>query len=171
CSLIILIGIALLQAGKIKDGGRGSLLALLLILIAAAAYPLGNRKMMSHAPEDITTTERVFGMTLCSMPFWIISALIAGLVSGPPSGGQCLQSLIVALFSGVIATLLFFEATKLVKNDAPALALVEASQCGEVIFTLLGGILFLSDALPSGLGILGLIIVVGGMTANSLVRE
>ena len=58
--------------------------------------------------------------------------------AGLPSGGQILQSLIVAVFSGVVATLLFFEATNLVKHNHKQLAVVEATQAGEVLFTLLG---------------------------------
>lgn len=51
------------------------------------------------------------------------------------------------------------------------LAAVESTQCGEVIFTLLGGMLILHDAIPSGIGFVGLLLVVAGMIANSLVRE
>ena len=48
------------------------------------------------------------------------------------------------------------------------LALVESTQCGEVIFSLLGGILFLHDALPGFYGWLGLLLIIGGMIFNSL---
>ena len=79
-----------------------------------------------------------------------------------------LQSVSVALFSGVVATLLFFEATNLVKDNPKQLAVVEATQAGEVLFTLLGGILFLRDALPGPVGFLGVGIVVLGMILNCL---
>lgn len=79
-----------------------------------------------------------------------------------------LQSVSVALFSGVVATLLFFEATNLVKDNPKQLAVVEATQAGEVLFTLLGGILFLRDALPEPVGFLGVGIVVLGMILNCL---
>lgn len=88
--------------------------------------------------------------------------------AGLPSGGQILQSLIVAIFSGVVATLLFFEATNLVKHNHKQLAVVEATQAGEVLFTLLGGCLFLRDSLPSLLGFLGIAIVTIGIIGNSL---
>lgn len=74
----------------------------------------------------------------------------------------------VALFSGVVATLLFFEATNLVKDNPKQLAVVEATQVGEVLFTLLGGILFLQDSLPGPVGFLGVGIVVLGMILNCL---
>ncbi len=171
-SLIILVGVLLLQVqnmtgGSFADNG----VALLLITIAAFAYPLGNRKMMQVCPEEMDSLQRVFGMTLCSIPFWIVTAVIAAVRSGAPTGGQALQSLGVALFSGVIATVLFFHATDLVKQDQKKLAAVEATQCGEVVFTLLGGVLVLGDAMPGVLGMLGILLIVGGMIANSLLAS
>ena len=166
---MILFGIFLLQISHL-DGMQmgGSFIALLLILFAGICYPLGNRKMMAICPPDFTTVQRVFGMTLCSTPFWILCSLCAAVIHGLPSSGQLLQSLSVAVFSGVIATLLFFEATNLVKRSPKQLAVIEATQAGEVLFTLLGGILFLHDSLPTASGILGICVVVIGMILNSL---
>ena len=84
-----------------------------------------------------------------------------------PSEGQIFQSIIVAIFSGVIATILFFEATNMVKNNPKHLAIIEATQSGEVIFTLLGGILFLGDAMPAGTGFAGILVIITGMVLNS----
>lgn len=168
-SFVILAGIFLLQAPNLSAQGIGkNALALHPILVAAFSYPLGNRKMMQHCPAEMDTNQRVFGMTLASMPFWIAAAVIAGVRSGMPSSGQLLQSLGVALLSGVIATVLFFHATDLVKDNQRQLAVVEATQCGEVIFTLLGGILLLHDRVPDALGFLGIGLIVAGMILNSL---
>lgn len=169
-TLVILLGIILIQIPYFGSGlGSGVVRASLLILLAAFAYPLGNRKMMVHCKEDqLSTTQRVFGMTLMSTPFWLLLSVFAGVGAGLPSSGQILQSLIVAVFSGVVATLLFFEATNLVKHNHKQLAVVEATQAGEVLFTLLGGCLFLSDRLPSLLGFLGIAIVTIGIIGNSL---
>ena len=165
-TLVILLGIILIQ---IPYFGSGVVRASLLILLAAFAYPLGNRKMMVHCKHDqLSTTQRVFGMTLMSTPFWLLLSVFAGADAGLPSGGQILQSLIVAVFSGVVATLLFFEATNLVKHNHKQLAVVEATQAGEVLFTLLGGCLFLGDSLPSLLGFFGIAIVTIGIIGNSL---
>lgn len=167
--ILILLGIAILQYPHISNNNwRGNCLALIPILIAATCYPLGNRKMMKYCPDDIDTISRVFGMTLCSCPFWIITAIIAFTQAGAPSGGQVLKSASVALFSGIIATVLFFHATDLVKANARQLALIEATQCGEVIFTLIGGILFLGDSLPGMIGLIGLILIIAGMILNSI---
>ena len=169
-TLVILLGIILIQIPYFGSGlGSSVVRASLLILLAAFAYPLGNRKMMVHCKQDqLSTTQRVFGMTLMSTPFWLLLSVFAGADAGLPSGGQILQSLIVAVFSGVVATLLFFEATNLVKHNHKQLAVVEATQAGEVLFTLLGGCLLLGDSLPSLLGFFGIAIVTIGIIGNSL---
>ena len=169
-TLVILLGIILIQIPYFGSGlGSGVVRASLLILLAAFAYPLGNRKMMVHCKQDqLSTTQRVFGMTLMSTPFWLLLSVFAVADAGLPSGGQILQSLIVAVFSGVVATLLFFEATNLVKHNHKQLAVVEATQAGEVLFTLLGGCLSLGDSLPSLLGFFGIAIVTIGIIGNSL---
>jgi drug/metabolite transporter (DMT)-like permease len=118
--------------------------------------------------SDLTTLQRVFGMTLCSMPFWLLLSVLAFARAGLPSGGQLIQSAAVALFSGVIATILFFKATDLVKDNPRQLAVIEATQSGEVLFTLLGGVLLLGDKAPDLLGVCGIGIVVVGMIGNSL---
>ena len=168
-SAVILAGIFMLQLPHLESmESSGSLKALALILIAGVCYPLGNRKMMAHCPAGFSTTQRVFGMTLCSMPFWLLCSVYALFTHGLPSFGQVVQSVSVALFSGVVATLLFFEATNLVRHNSKQLAIIEATQAGEVLFTLLGGILFLHDSLPTKAGFLGIGIVVLGMLLNSL---
>lgn len=168
-SCLILAGVFLLQTGNLERmEWRTMALTLIPILIAAFSYPLGNRKVMEFCPDWMNTFHRVFAMTLCSMPFWLVLSAAAFVRQGAPAGGQLLQSLLVALFSGVAATVLFFRATDLVKHDARKLAVVEATQSGEVIFTLLGGILFLGDAAPGAAGIAGILLIVGGMMGNSL---
>lgn len=107
-------------------------------------------------------------MTLCSMPFWMVLSVYAYIQAGLPSAGQTVQSVCVALFSGVIATVLFFRATDLVRHNQKQLALIEATQCGEVLFTLLGGICLLGDAIPEPIGFAGIGLIVVGMILNSL---
>lgn len=168
-SLIILLGIGLMQLPKFHTFGLSGLLtASACLIVAAFSYPLGNRKMMGICGSELTTLQRVFGMTLCSMPFWLLCGIVAACKAGAPSGGQLLQSFLVALFSGVIATILFFRATDLVKSNPAQLAVVEATQAGEVIFTLLLGILLLHDSIPSPISLIGILLIVVGMIVNSL---
>ncbi len=170
-SCVILIGVAMIQYEQATSVNViSSIVCIGLILIAATAYPLGNRKMMRVCNGELTTTQRVFGMTLCSMPVWITLSLVALMTSGMPSGNQVMQSSIVALFSGVIATILFFKATDLTKSNAHNLAIVEATQAGEVLFTVLGEIFILGGAIPSMIGIIGLLVIIIGMLLNSLIK-
>lgn len=171
-SLVILVGVGLLQVQNVDgamDGGIWK--ALIPVLIAAFSYPLGNRKMMVIASNDMMTLERVFGMTLCSMVFWLPLSCYAWWSVGVPSGGQLAQSFAVALFSGVVATLLFFIATDVVRENPKKLAIIEATQSGEVLFTLLGGVLFLGDALPDTVGVIGIGLILVGMVGNSLLSS
>lgn len=168
-SSIVLVGVILLQLENATSlSASQSILCVLPVMIAAFAYPLGNRKMMDVCGEELSTMQRVFGMTLCSMPFWIMVSAVATYQVGLPGTSQLVQSLFVAVFSGVVATVLFFKATELVKNNEKHLAAVEATQAGEVLFTLLGSILFLSDSVPGMVGIIGLVCIVAGMILNSI---
>jgi len=171
-SSIILLGIFLMQFEEAKNM---SLLKILLgivpVVLAAFAYPLGNRKMMEICDNKFSTFQRVFGMTLCSMPFWIMISSYAVLSVGLPSKGQIAQSLIVAVFSGIIATILFFKATDIVSSNTHKLAVVESTQSGEVIFTLLGGVFIFHDKIPTLIGLIGIILVVIGMILNSLIKS
>ena len=171
-SMVILLGIFLMQLTRVTDLGLGSLvMAALCIVIAAFSYPLGNRKMMAACGDKLTTLQRVFGMTLCSMPFWIVCSIFAGIHSGMPGSGQIFQSFLVALFSGVAATLLFFKATDMVKHNPAKLAVIEATQSGEVVFTILLGVVFLHDSFPDTLSLIGIIMIIIGMIANSLATK
>lgn len=167
---VIIVGIFLLQLEQIQndpDIGRALLFAI-PVLISASAYPLGNRKTMAVCQTPLTTLQRMLAMTIGSLPFWLLLSGIATVRVGLPTVTQLAQASIVSVFSGLIATLIFFESTRLVKDHPQRLALVESTQCGEVIFSLVGGILFLHDALPCLFGWLGLLLIVGGMIFNSL---
>lgn len=168
-SLLILLGIALMlwqQAEHISV--FQAVAGLVPVLVAAFLYPLGNRKMMNICHYNVDTLQRVLNMTLASLPFWLLLSLVAYQRVGWPSTTQVEQSVLVALFSGVIGTLLFFAATNIVRNDPTQLAAVEATQSGEVLFTLLGEMIFLGATLPAPISLLGITLVILGMIAHSL---
>lgn len=171
-SSIILIGIFFMQFEefrRIQD--YRVLLGIIPVIIAAFSYPLGNRKMIELCGNSFTTIERVFGMTLCSMPFWIIISIYGLFKVGLPSYGQAVQSFIVAIFAGIIATILFFKATDIVNKDPHKLAVIESTQAGEVIFTLLGGVFLFHDKIPTFIGLIGILLVALGMILNSIIRS
>ncbi|EDS76210.1 conserved membrane protein YjlA [Clostridium botulinum C str. Eklund] len=171
-SLIILIGVFLIQFQQSKTVDLSkSFIGIIAIIIAAFAYPLGNRKMMEVCNGKFNTFQRVFGMTMASMPFWIILSIFGVVKNGFPQQKQVVQALLVAIFSGVIATVLFFKATDLVRDDSSKIAVVETTQAGEVVFTIVGEILVLNGAIPSPLAGVGIALVIVGMVLNSLVSD
>lgn len=167
-SMVILLGILLMQLEHARHIPLlNVLMGVLPVLIASFAYPLGNRKMMEVTQGRLDAYQRVLGMTLASLPFWICLSLYGLLTEGPPTVDQSFQSLLVAISSGVIATVLFFKATDLVRGNMQKLAAVEATQSMEVLFALAGEILLLSIALPSLLSWIGMLIIMAGMSLHS----
>lgn len=167
-SLIILLGVLLLQLENAQQmPAKSFLLGFLPVLLASFAYPLGNRKMMELCDGRLDAYQRVLGMTLASLPFWIVLSSYGFWTLGAPDSSQVMQSLIVAVCSGVIATVLFFMATDLVRQDMKKLAAVEATQSLEVLFALAGEVVFLSIAWPSSLGWIGIATVMFGMIIHS----
>ena len=168
-SLFILTGIIMIQIQPAASGEAGQLLAgFVPVLVTAFAYPLGNRKMMAVCRGRLDVFQRVLGMSLASLPFWFLLSIFGLATAGLPGTGQVAQSLLVAILSGIVATVLFFYATDLARNDARQLAAVEATQSGEVIFTILGETMLLGTPLPLGLSLLGSVIVVLGMIIHSI---
>src|SRR5690606_37416890 len=120
---------------------------------AAVAYPVGNRLLLLHLErtgEELNATQRVFGMTLVSQPLWALIAAFAWSRAGVPSTEQVLLAAGVALSAGVIATILFFQATGMVRHHPVALGATEAMQAGELLFAMVLGALFLGEAWPRG---------------------
>ncbi|MBM7610648.1 drug/metabolite transporter (DMT)-like permease [Lysinibacillus composti] len=167
-SSVILIGIILIQIPQAQSVSFNSLLlGILPVVVAAFAYPLGNRKMMEVCDGRLDTYQRVLGMTIASMPTWIILAIYALFTVGLPSPSQVFQSLIVGISSGVIATVLFFIATDRVRDDQGKLAAVEATQSTEVIFVIIGEMVLLSLPLPDPIALCGLGVIIIGMLLHS----
>ncbi|MDQ7092414.1 multidrug resistance efflux transporter family protein [Desulfosporosinus sp. PR] len=167
-SLIILAGVAVIQLQQTQQLTiRQVMLGVLPVVVAAFAYPLGNRKMMEVCGGEFDTYQRVLGMTLASLPFWFVLGIYGLVRVGLPSCQQVNQSLIVALSSGVIATVLFFTATDLTKGDLHKLAAVESTQSGEIIFSLLGEIFVLNGKSPTPLSFAGIGLVILGMILHS----
>ncbi len=171
--LLVVAGVLLMQFGH--GGGdldRDGWIALVLVAISAFAYPLGNRGLLLHlekAGVELNATQRVFGMTLASQPMWLAVAVLAWTGTGLPSAGQVWLAGGVALGAGVIATILFFQATGMVRNDPTALAAAEAMQAAEILFATLIGVLWLGEQWPHGRALGGAVLVVVGIVVFSLV--
>lgn len=175
---VIVAGVLLMQFGH--SGGaldRAGWIALACVAVSAVTYPLANRALMLHlehaqietdAPE-LNATQRVFGMTLASQPLWWLVAAYAFQHAGAPPMAQVGLAAGVALSAGVIATVLFFQATGMVRHDPTALAAAEAMQAAEILFSVVIGALWLGEAWPQGRALVGALIVIVGIIAISMV--
>ncbi|KAB7706610.1 multidrug resistance efflux transporter family protein [Bacillus aerolatus] len=171
-SLIILAGVALMQMEHARQLSlQAVFLCIVPIIVASFAYPLGNRKMMDVCSNRLDAYQRVLGMTLASLPFWLVLSGAAIYTAGLPSKNQVVQSGLVALFSGVFATVLFFAATDLVRGNMQKLGAVEATQSIEVLFAVAGEMILLAAPLPAPVSLAGMVLIVIGMVLHSYVSH
>ena len=166
---LILAGVLMMQFGHASGAlDRAAWIALVCVLVSAIAYPLGNRLLLLHlerSGEALNATQRVFGLTLASQPMWWLLALYAGMTQGAPALAHVWLAAGVALFAGVIATVLFFQATGMVRDQPLALGAAEAMQGAEVVFAVLFGVLLLGEAFPRGIALWGAALVIAGIAA------
>jgi drug/metabolite transporter (DMT)-like permease len=165
---IVLVTIEQATAGSLKE----TLVGMLAVMVAAFAYPLGNQLAWEarHGTSAIipridgpvvdNSVGRVLLMVLGSIPFWI--ALTIAVSPPPPSTGQLLTTAVVAVFSGVIATSLFLHARHHASTPYE-LAAVDSTQSTEVLFALLGEVIFLHGSYPGVTASVGIIAVVAGL--------
>ncbi|ASC93327.1 DMT family transporter [Sulfurospirillum diekertiae] len=171
-STIVVVGVGLINTSHITtfhfaEFAKGAF----PVLIAAFCYPFGNQLVWEskhghkHFPKiDSPLLENAFNkvllLSLGSLPFWILLVLF---IDPPmPSMGQVLNTSLVALLSGLVATTLFLLARHQAHTSSE-LAAVDATQSSEVIFALLGEMLFLGTALPNAQAWLGIILVFIGL--------
>jgi hypothetical protein len=176
---IIFLGILLIQFHE-KDIGfvlRHIQYGVIPVFVAAFAYPTGNQllnfakhgnhSLIQHIDspllQDAPTC--VLLMTMGSIPFWILLVLI---VAPPaPLTGQIINTGIVAISSGIIATSIFYKARN--SSQSPyVISAVDSTQSGEVVFSLAGEILFLGGAIPQLSGGIGLLLILVGIIGYSL---
>ncbi|HEY4583136.1 MAG TPA: multidrug resistance efflux transporter family protein [Lysobacter sp.] len=170
--LIAFAGVLLMQ--RAQAGGRldaQAWIALACVAVSAFAYPLGNRGLMLHlerAGIELDATQRVFGLTVASLPLWLPFIAYAQFEAGAPPLRQVWLTGGVALGAGIVATVLFFRATGLVRRDPVALAAAEAMQAAEILFATAIGALWLGEGWPSGSAALGAGLVVAAIVLFSV---
>lgn len=173
-ALVVFAGVVLVNLSNVTLGDlQPLLLGSLPVLAAALCYPLGNqlvweaRRGHRHLPSiDASLVDNSFAkvllLSLGSLPFWLL--LYCWIPAGAPTSGQLLNTGLVALFSGVIATTLFLHARGSAIN-ASQLAAVDATQASEVLFALVGEIVVLHAPVPSSLGLTGMVVTIIGLVA------
>ncbi|MGI9537126.1 MAG: DMT family transporter [Desulfocapsaceae bacterium] len=171
-SILIFAGVLLVNTSQVEAFDmRQLLLGGFPVLIAAFCYPIGNQLVWEakngnkslpniDSPYLENPFNKVFLLTLGSLPFWLI--LIAINKPPLPSSGQIINTALVALFSGILATSLFLFARN--KSKKPSeLAAVDATQSSEVVFAMIGETLLLSAPLPNVSAFLGIAMVFTGL--------
>ena len=165
--IVILAGVLLMQFGHAAGAlDRAGWIALACVLASAVAYPLGNRLLLLHLErtgEVLDATQRVFGLTLVTQPLWLALAAYAFAQAGAPTAAQIWLAAGVALSAGIIATILFFKATGLVRDNPVALGAAEAMQAAELLFATLLGAALLGESWPAGLALWGALLVTAGI--------
>ncbi|MFK2823512.1 multidrug resistance efflux transporter family protein [Arcobacter sp. YIC-80] len=175
--VIIFIGISLINITYISiDNITTQIFNIFLILIASFAYPIGNQlvwelqnnESLCQIRKDIirNTFSKVFLLSLGSLPFWLILFIVLDV--DKPSVNQYISMLLVAIFSGIMATSLFLYA-RAKANSSSKIALVDSTQSGEVLFTLIFEIIFLTVLLPSSIGIIGIFFTIIGLVGLSFI--
>ncbi|GFO61353.1 membrane protein [Geomonas silvestris] len=172
-TLLIFLGIVLVTVEQATSASlKEVLLGVLPVLGAAFAYPIGNQLLweVRHGSNPLLprirdpvlddSLGRVLIMVLGSLPFWILLILVTR--PAAPSTGQLINTATVAVFSGVIATSLFFKARHLAKTPFE-LSAVDATQSTEVLFSLVGEIVLLHGSLPGVAGAEGIVLSVVGL--------
>ena len=178
-SFLIFIGIFLIQfynKGS-EFATRDIVYGVIPVVIAAFAYPIGNQllnfakhgnhSLVPHIDSPILKDAPtcVLLMTMGSIPFWVLLLIIV--YPSPPLKNQLINTGIVAISSGIIATSIFYKARNASKSPY-IISAVDATQSGEVIFSLAGEILLLNGMLPNLTGGIGIIIIVVGIIGYSL---
>ena len=171
---VVFAGISLVNISNVGTTDlRPVLLGAVAVLLAAFCYPLGNqlvweaqrgRPSLPRLDADLMANSftRVLLLSAGSLPFWLLLYPFTDAVL--PSTGQLLNTGLVAVFSGVIATTLFLQARGQADN-ASRLAAVDATQSSEVLFALTGEILLLHAPLPNLAGLVGIAVTIVGLIA------
>lgn len=171
-SAIVFAGVFMVNISQVGAVDPAELInGALPVMIAAFCYPVGNQLVWEaktghprlpdiSGPALEHPFSKVLLMSLGSVPFWCL--LVAVTAPPPPGNGQIMNTALVALLSGVLATSLFLFARNESKTGSQ-LAAVDATQSSEVIFALAGEILIIGTALPTVIGMLGILVTVAGL--------
>lgn len=171
-SFVPFLGVLLVNASAIGTVSvRDIMLGTVPVLMAAFCYPIGNQMVWEatngnprlpdiRSPYLENPFNKVLLLSLGSVPFWCL--LIWSCAPAPPSTGQLINTAMVALSSGVVATSLFLYARNKA-SKASELAAVDATQSSEVVFAIMGEVLFLGAPLPNGFALIGMLLVFTGL--------
>jgi hypothetical protein len=110
---------------------RAAWIALAGVLGSRRCTRSANRLLLLHRNARANRSprgQRVFGMTLASQPMWWLVSAYAWQQARRAADSQVWLAAGVALSAGIIATILFFQATGMVRDLPAALGAAEAMQ-------------------------------------------
>lgn len=167
-SSVLVVCIIIMQIDRFRtiNDGKAIGISLMFSLVAAFLWPLGNRKLMLTMELkniQLNSYQRVLGMTIGSLPSLIVLAVFGFYESGLPGKFQLVTSLLAALLSGVMGSVLFYRAIQLVKDNSVALATVEATQVTTIFFTLIAEVLLKGMEWPGIIGLTGCVLMIASL--------
>lgn len=189
--VLIFAGVLLTNIGEGLHGSSELPLSTLLLygalpsLLAGFCFPIGNQlvwqatqppsrhPLLARIPpmdKDLLKSplNKVWLLCLGSLPFWLI---VAAFVQPPMVGAaQAVNTLLVAIFAGVIATSVFLAARSLATTGGQ-LAAVDATQATEVVFSLIGGMILLGTPMPPAMSWIGVAMVSVGVVLFSRMQS
>lgn len=177
-TILVFMGITLVNLSLVDINDLSALvLGFFPVLIAAFAYPIGNqmvweeKKRRIDGNQDLSVISNAFSkvylMTLGSFPLWIILYFFT--TPEMFTLNQVINVSIISLSSGVIGSSLFLYARS--KASTPSkLMLVDACASGEVIFALIGEIMFLGAVFPNYIGVIGIVVTIVSIIQISKVK-
>jgi len=172
-SFLIFVGVCMVNVSHMETFElKPLLLGGIPILIASFCYPIGNQlvweatngyhrfvpKIKSELLEN--AFNKVFLMSIGTIPLWLLLILIIQPIA--PNSSQIINTIYVAFFSGILATTIFLYARNLAKSSNE-LAAVDSTQASEVIFALIGGMLFLGSDALNAVSLSGLAFILFGL--------
>ena len=172
--VLIFLGIIVINADRIFGGlSMAQVLAgVVPATIAAIAYPVGNQMLNEARYADGDESQylkdaftSVLLLTVGSLP--VFAALVVVTRPPAPTVQQISATTVIAVLAGCGATTLFIYARNL-SNDPYRIAVVDATQAGEAVFTLIGEMLILGAAWPDVPGWVGFAAMVTGLLGLAL---
>ena len=153
-ALFILLGVICMQVTAAGHITMTQFISGFTCRVSCILISVRQSKMMELVGGRLDTFQRVLGMSIGSLPITILLGIYGFPLQAFQHPAKSLQGFLLALCSGVIATMTFFFATDLAKDNLALLGAVEATQAGTMVFTVLGEIVFLNGSFPGGISCL-----------------
>jgi len=169
---LMFVGILLVNYHQFSNVTSEIWYSVLPIAAAAFCYPFGNTlckfacegKLKRFPINTESVATNVFSQVLLMVLGALPVLFVVGIIVRPsaPTNSQLYSIVIIAIFTGVIATSLLYKARQLASN-AFELAAADGTQAGEPPLALFWEIVLFGATIPSAVGFTGLALVIIGI--------